>query len=124
MLIRRILLSGLALSLILGGAWIAYLVGSNPFKQDFEGEYRRRVENELPIGTDRGAVEAWLVAEGLTYGDVSQGSDHRRVGIFAFNRDLPGYKSLVCDAEIYFEFQFVEQNRLLSRLVRLQPICL
>src|SRR4051812_23995500 len=74
---------------------------------------RERMKAELPPGTPRSQVEAWLSANDLSWSDTTDVKTGRRTGLGGTIRDI--YRSWgKKGAEIYFECSFDEQERLIS----------
>jgi hypothetical protein len=104
---RRLLLVAFALVLVIGAS-PAYLI---VFPRVSAHSFQSRVEVELPLGTQRSQVEAWLKKEGLPFKYIVESESGRRVG-------LGGTLYGICRIRLYgrrdlsYYFYFDETDRL------------
>jgi hypothetical protein len=83
---------------------------------------RRQIEVDLPIGTPRSRVEAWLRAHGLHYSGFVEMNGGRRVGLGGEVSDIPRFFSWSVDLQYYFYFD--DEDNLKSFSVDEFDICL
>lgn len=78
-------------------------------------EFRSQIEVDLPLGTERGKVEAWLRERGLSFDDIYM-LDDRKVGLHGTIRHI--YHWEIGETQLLFEFHFDEDDRLREYSVR------
>jgi hypothetical protein len=76
-------------------------------------ELRARIKRDLPLGTERGKVEAWLRQRGLSFSDISEVTTGKRVGLTGTIANV--YRvELLSKTDIEFEFYFDGEDKLIS----------
>jgi hypothetical protein len=106
--------------LVVAGIVFLYLVEVPRISPD---QLRTRISTELPLGTKRSEIEAWLQSRGLSFRDIYAEKSDKRIGL---NGEIPHIYRFewMGSRFIQYTFYFDKDDKLIYFSVEGMNVCL